>query len=695
MNHYKNILFITFIILFSNNVRLLADSIPSIKVIARPFKTSIMLRWAPTTPVAWKYLNKFGYRIDRYSILMDSILVNKPVRKILTPVPLKPWEPERWKKMMDTSDIAAVVAQAIFGETFEISENTNVIAKMINKSKELESRFSFALFETNQSTKVAEAAGLYYNDTSALSNEHYLYRIISLVPDSLERIDSGFIYTGIADYTPLPRPILYEVKFTGKSALIQWDKMHFENIFNNYIIERSDDSCHTFKRINDVPFVNVYDNNHNDIRYYSKLDSVPLTGKIYSYRIKGISVFGEVSPPSDTISEICLPEVKFRPSISNAEIILKNMVRIKWDFPKEGIPDIKGFRVFRSNKADKDFEIITKELLHSDIDEFTDTKPALVNYYKVKVIGKNDKEAESFPYLVQLEDSIPPEAPRGLSGNIDSTGIVTLHWNANKEDDMKGYLVFRANFATDEFTQITSGPVSKPAYRDSINIKTLTRKIFYRVKAIDRRYNQSKYSEILELTKPDIIPPQPPVFINFKADTGGIHLYWEKSNSVDVSGILLYRRQEGDRKWQLIAQFNEPDTTKTFYDKPGNKSLSYEYTIIAVDSSKLESVPAKPLRLKTINNGIRPAITSVFGIVKAEFKTVELSWNYKEEDVVSYVIYKGEAGKPLATFRTVAGNENKFSDRQVEVHKTYVYKIKAVFADGTESALSAKVVVEF
>jgi fibronectin type 3 domain-containing protein len=62
---------------------------------------------------------------------------------------------------------------------------------------------------------------------------------------------------------------------------------------------------------------------------------------------------------------------------------------------------------------------------------------------------------------------------------------------------------------------------------------------------------------------------------------------------------------------------------------------------------------------------------------------------------VSYVIYKGEAGKPLATFRTVAGNENKFSDRQVEVHKTYVYKIKAVFADGTESALSAKVVVEF
>lgn len=339
------------------------DSIPSIKLIARPFKNSVMLRWAPTTPVAWKYLNKYGYRIDRYTILKNSLLVEKPVKKVITPAPIKPWEPEKWKKMIDTSDNAAVVAQAIYGETFEISESTNIVAKMINKSKELESRFSFALFATNQSTMVAEAAGLYFNDTSVIPDEHYLYRIISLVPDTLERIDSGFVYTGIADYNSLPRPILNEVKFSGKSAIIKWDKMHFENIFNNYIIERSDDSCRTFRQINDIPYVNVYNNTQNDIRYYYKLDSVPATDKVYSYRLKGISVFGEVSLPSDTITEICLPEVKYRPSISNAEIIMKNKVMLKWDFPKQGITDIKGFRVLRSSKPDRNFVEISKELV--------------------------------------------------------------------------------------------------------------------------------------------------------------------------------------------------------------------------------------------------------------------------------------------------------------------------------------------
>jgi hypothetical protein len=197
------------------------------------------------------------------------------------------------------------------------------------------------------------------------------------------------------------------------------------------------------------------------------------------------------------------------------------------------------------------------------------------------------------------------------------------------------------------------------------------------------------------LSRPDIIPPQPPVFTYYKADTKGIYLKWQKSNSPDVAKYILYRRDEGDKQWHLIAQVVEPDTTTSFYDQPSNNIKSYEYTIIAVDSSKLESVPAKSLKLKLLNYGIRPQITKIYGVANPDIKTAEITWNYNEEPVVNFVIYKAETNKPMSTYRSVKGNEKKFDDKNIEKNKTYFYRIKAVFADGSESALSPEVVVEF
>jgi fibronectin type 3 domain-containing protein len=667
-----------------------------IVVTVRPTPNSVMLRWAPNTPVAWKYLNQYGYRIDRYTVMRDSTPVANVEKRILTPMPLKPLELSKWEKMVDTSDNAAIVAQAIYGQSFEVTSGDQTgLARLSNMSKDLESRFSFALFASTQSIKVAEAAGLFFNDVTANPHEYYLYRILSLVPDSIEHIDSAFVYTGIPDYEPLPKPVMFSVEFNDRYAIIKWNKTNYEEIFNNYIIERSDDNGKTYRQINAAPYVSISNEINNSSHFYMKTDSVPISDKRYYYRVKGITVFGEISNPSDTMSGYSVRALKDFPGITASEINYLGQVQLKWSYPSENIDDITGFKVVRSNRATSGFDEVSPGILSSATFEFIDTKPLNTNYYKIQAIGKNKNVSESFPYLVQLEDSIPPAAPLGLTCTVDSLGKVTLKWDKNTEPDLKGYLVFRANYLTDEFAQITTNTHTTNLFFDTVTLQTLSRNVYYKIKAIDNHFNQSAFSKILAVTRPDIIPPQPPVISYYKVKNNKVFLKWNKSVSADVQHYFIYRRYEGETSWLLLSQFTEPDTVTSFTDNVTGKEGIVEYVMIAVDSSRLESQPTKPLKLRVTANTDKNPVKQFYAKTRTNPNFIDLTWNYAYDQVVFYQIYKSEMDKPVSMYRSVKGAEQSFSDSQVKPGRQYKYMIKAVFADGTESPLSKPLEVTF
>jgi hypothetical protein len=64
---------------------------------------------------------------------------------------------------------------------------------------------------------------------------------------------------------------------------------------------------------------------------------------------------------------------------------------------------------------------------------------------------------------------------------VDSTGRVVLHGEPNTEKDLYGYRVYRANFLSEEFSQVTVGPVPDTVFTDTINVRTLTRSVYYKV----------------------------------------------------------------------------------------------------------------------------------------------------------------------------------------------------------------------
>ena len=389
------------------------------------------------------------------------------------------------------------------------------------------------------------------------------------------------------------------------------------------------------------------------------------------------------------------PALNYRPAIQAVNIIENSSTEILWDFAPEGNEFIDGFAVEHTRNPNTPYERITETLIPSTSRYYRDNAPLPINYYRIVAIGTTGGQSVSFPYMAQLEDSIPPAPPVDLHGSIDTTGVVTLQWSPNTEPDLAGYRVFRSNFRSAEFSQVTHNPVKRNMFIDTINIKTLTESIYYKVSAIDNRFNPSGFSEVLKLQRPDIVPPAPPVFKSVEADKKGVHLTWINSSSADVLRYLLYRRKSGDAKWKLIGIFEAADSVNAFNDTTLTAKDYYEYTMIAVDDSKLESEPANTVISKKIDFGVRANMKNVYGKPYRDDKYILLRWNYKEPDVASYVIYRSWEEQQYILYRTLPGDTNELIDKNITMNTIYKYRLKATFTNGDESRLSEEVIVNY
>ena len=121
-------------------------------------ESTVWLRWAPKTPIAWEIGNTNGWVVER--VLLPS--ADEPGEKsytILTKPELKPLPLNDWRVAVDTNQFAAVAAQMLYGEKIEFT-NQSAAMMLINKSQELENRFSFSLTAADQDFEIARMMGL-------------------------------------------------------------------------------------------------------------------------------------------------------------------------------------------------------------------------------------------------------------------------------------------------------------------------------------------------------------------------------------------------------------------------------------------------------------------------------------------------------------------------------------------------------
>ncbi|HAP59811.1 MAG TPA: hypothetical protein DCR93_10020, partial [Cytophagales bacterium] len=508
-----------------------------VAVIGRAQPGKILLRWAPTKSAGWVYANQYGYTLERITMFRNGeavVPVERVVLGISRPAPEAEWEP------LIENDYAAVAAQALYGETFELSQNYDEdIMQIVNKAQEQDQRWSFALFAADQDYQVAQMCGLAFTDEGVRPGEQYLYQVYANIPPLIYPLDTGSVYISLEDYAPLPQPREVSGVFGDGAVLLRWNRVFFEETYNSFIIERSEDGGQSFYEISEDPLVNAYVEENPNARYYYKLDSIE-NGKNYAYRIRGLTSFGEKGPPSDTIRGVGVPTIETRAQITGHEILPNGAVALSWAFDKPTEVLIDGFVVERSPQANGPF-VPVSPLLGKSTRFYQDDAAMGATYYRVSLKADDNVVNPGFPYLVQPEDSIPPAIPVDLTYTLDSAGAFALTWAQNTEPDLQGYRIYQSNFENSEFVQITQEPVSQAQWLDSLNLKTLTRTQYYQVAAVDVHNNTSDRSAILRVEKPDVVPPIRPVFQPPTADSLGIHLQWVASVSTDVVSHTLYR----------------------------------------------------------------------------------------------------------------------------------------------------------
>lgn len=681
----KLVRLLTWIILFGSTVFSgYAQRVNFVRATGRAQHKKIVLRWAVSQPRAWKLCNQYGFDVVRFTVVRDDVILEKPERKPLGE--FKPTPLQAWNISVNENEYAAIIAQALYGESFEVGgvDDTGVLSS-INKGQELEQRFSLSLFAADMDFTSAQQAGWGLTDVEIKENEKYLYRIKPKVPKSVLVIDSTAVFIGLKDYKPLPEPTGLAAEFLEKSVLLSWDYTSLKSYYNAYFIERSSDG-RNFYKVTKKPIMRMSENDKSKtagrIHY---VDTLGMTDVTYYYRVRGYTLFGEVSPPSDVVSGIGKKVLAYTPHIVKTIINENGVLELDWTFPVAGNSLISGFTLNQSQSDEGPFLPVMKALPTDRSLLYTALYPS--NYFTITADAVDGISRTSLSVLVQPLDSIPPQAPIGVKAVADSTGVVTISWTSNGEKDLKGYKVFRALVKDAEPTPIVDSIHYLNHYVDTVSMKIINRKVYYFITALDQRYNQSDFSVAAIAMKPDIIPPTSPLFTKCTAQGKSVVLHWSDSHDDDVAEHLLYRRQRINDDWKLIKRFGAK-TSGEYSDQDVAGGNLYVYTMTAKDSSALESKPSTPVSITVIEKPGDLTVNAFDVYIDRENRYVELFWRDDMKDAVEeYQLYKGWPGVAATLWKIVKSDAKRIVDEKLTVNTEYRYGIRVVTKKGQVSKI--------
>lgn len=649
---------------------------------ARNTPDSVVLRWAPARAVDWDRGNRFGYKVERFVI--DPQKKEKPIAKRISPDTLRAWSLALFKeKFPPDHPYAPAVAQALYGQTFTMAgggANMDAIAQADNQ---LNMRHTLSLVFADLDAKVADALGLRWVDREVDSLGIYLYRVISLDPEARDTALLAVNRRLGPDNVPAPPgPIASEQE---RSVRLIWQAFKGASAFTAYWIERSENGTE-WKRLNARPYIQTGNSSEPATEIFYT-DTTAGYYHPFQYRVRGITAFGETSVPSETVTAMGRDRTPPPNPVMQAVKDEGGKLVVHWDQPA-GAGDLKGFRVEKAPTAQGSFIPLHTALLPATARSFTDTSTFLLaeNHYLVYAVDTAGNEAASLGGYGFLTDTVAPAPPTGLVGAIDTNGVVTLRWRMGREPDLGGYRVFMANAPDHEFTNLSPAPFADTTWRDTITLQTLTKQIYYRVVAVDRNFNHSRMSGVLALKKPDIIPPVAPVFADYVVTDSTVTLKFVPSSSPDALRYSLYRKPQQSGSMQKVAEWPAAKALNSFTDTSVAGPEFYSYQLEVTDSAGNKTSSPAEVAVQVPRHYARAGLPGITARYDAGKKMMALAWTAPAREVHHFVIYRSKNGGAPSTLGHMAGTTT-YSDHELTGAGRYVYLLKAVFADGSESRL--------
>jgi fibronectin type 3 domain-containing protein len=654
-------------------------------IYARSFHAgdSVMLRWIPSNYQNWQYGNSVGYKITRFNLddyfeMSDPNASGRGIVVADKVIPLAKTDTV-WTRLQKSIPSSAFVFSGIHTKPKPQNDPKK-------KAQGENTSFGFAMKICDDELIVAKAAGLFFVDKTAQKGTQYVYRIEFVIPRSdlqkgYEAVVSADEKTSVLKAVPKPA-----VQFRNRKMRLIFDISSTHESYSGYIIERSEDGK-LFSRINNqlISFTrSQYETQKKELTFE---DSLPHNGKMYWYRIKGYSYFGMEGPSSEIVNGSGREDWTCYPVADSAWSADNKTVHINWSWPylqnTEFKNDLKSFVLLRSANVNGPYVLLITNSAASEKGNFIDTSAGFSNYYQVVAISVHNDSAATFPFMVQLQDNTPPAMPENVTGKIDTNGRVTLQWNPVTDNALKGYRVFRCNTLREEFVEITDSVITSNSFTDSVTLNTLTKDVFYAVRAVDHVWNNSDFSKPAKIARPDKIAPVKPVMRSIYHSDSTITIAWYSSTSADVEGHVLYRSCNG--KQTEILRWAARDTHSVFIDTSALAGMKYTYALEVFDSAGNKSELIFPEY--EFASRVRKPVANFEATADLEKKIISLRWDLPQQPADRFIIYKAKEGEELRSLKTLNGTTTSFVDVQPHPGNVYVYAIRAVMKDGGETKM--------
>ena len=678
----RKYLYIVTVLLFGGNLFSQVDTIsyneqdtllPNIKMIGAYHEGKNFLRWAPNNASLWFSASSQGYKLDRYE-LTDALI---PDQNSLKSIPVKPWPLENFRPYLNADNANLLAAgQCLYGE-WESTKDAN--QNIFSRVDEAENRYGIAMLVADLDSLAARALGLSYVDVEVVPGKKYLY-VLKPANDSLSAIYSYALSIEVGkEYLPTPQIDTLEEK--EKSIVIYWDKFAYEDAYSAYWLERKGPGEINYTRITKEPIVPVSSSDFEGL-VVSHQDSV--TNYVpYAYRLVGISPFGYLSLPSAAVTG--MGRDKTPPTtVSDFAVVEENgTIKLTWLAPKDA--DLDHIDIYRSVKIEGPFEKINPTEISKVQSTFIDTSRVVLKspYYMVATVDTAGNSNFSVKLRGFLRDTIAPAPPVGLKGTIDSLGVVRLTWDTNLEPDLEGYYIYYANQIDHQFINLTGYPVRNNAYIDTVTLKTLTEHVYYKVTAADQFNHISRFSEAIEIKRPDTIPPSPAQIIDYTIEDQTLILNIQGSLSKDAANQEVYRKLLPSGEWELLGALNG----NKFIDKSVSPQATYQYRMKTMDDDGNQAKDHEALTITILDKSIagQPILTEILHDTLK--KAIEIRWK-NDPAAPQSIIYRSINNGPFVTLWK-SKNAASFVDKDnVVAGRTYAYKIKHVMQGGKISPLS-------
>ncbi|TRZ42839.1 fibronectin type III domain-containing protein [Robertkochia solimangrovi] len=653
---------------------------------------SVMIRWAMNNAICWKKSLKYGFNIYRKTVFRNGDYLRNEKFERLNQHPIIPITKNKWKLKVNDSPMAAVVAQAIYGEDFILEDDEINISQIFSKAEELNRRFGFALFAIDQDFNIALLAGLGFVDRQVKADEQYIYKVFSAMPETdLAYPEPALAFVNLSKTTELPAPSGLIAYRLGNKGMIQWNNSkEFSELYSSYFIERSVDGK-IFYRVSEVPFAQTDSQLNKTLKFTDILQD---SSKTYHYRIIGKTIFNSIGKPSSMVKLKEVNRTKVYPDLLEP-IIWKDSVRLNWKYYIRKTDSIIKFQILSSATPTGAF-LIKIDSIASEQRRLDYRNQYSVEYIKVRVLLSQNEYVDSNTRLIQIADTIPPQIPKNLKIILKTNRIVNLKWNLVADPDILGYDIYRAKKDGDIKTKLNVSPIKIDTFNDSLLKGDFISKYRYYIKAIDRKFNESDFSKEVVVDFPDIIKPTSPLINKYQVNKDCIILSWVNSSSNDVQSIQLFRSivKEGQKGDTVLIKNLPVDFKLPFKDEKLKGANEYYYFLKAIDSSGNISSPSPGISVKIAPQFQREALKFFKATPDFKFKLIDLSWDANRNGLISIALYRKVGDGKLSLYKRIPYNQNHFTDRDIVINSNYEYMLRLIYNDGSQS-FSNKIQVNY